>query len=442
MLFVVYNQYPGRAETRKFGAPGESAANDNKCTATEARAPAATKDKPFMLKEVTLFTRGPFQPPAEPQPPPPPPLPLSAATTPPRLFGNDSEWFDNTVAPFLNAPCDPSASANKHAGWAAGTGVVNFKSVYEDISLGYQSCDDDEPPLSSAAGHTVDSHWAAAFYLDPAKASSSIRPFERKSALHLLRRLHACHYRGLGKMASWARVTSGGGGGEDQDTKGCQFNLTETVRLREAIIAREMADWGDKATGDGIWWWEYAWLSAGGFDLATSETVESWCLFIDVMRPYLNAQNTTSIEAAMDERIMFFMNTFYGGGWALWNGNNWTPWLCRGAAFWAITFWHEKHDTAVEVLRAVQDVMWLHSAMYSKETGIRLGHSASASVYVEVIECQNVYMNTFQKKHHSLNLLRRRYFKYLIVFKPNLIINSRECRTLTWQQVQAFKWGL
>ena len=53
----------------------------------------------------------------------------------------------------------------------------------------------------------------------------------------------------------------------------------------------------------------------------------------------------------------------------LWNGNNWTPILSRAALRWAIVFWHEEHDVAVEVLRMVNDILWLHYPFYYMPDG-------------------------------------------------------------------------
>ena len=388
LLFVVFNQYAGWTEVASSAT--DSASLGAQCTVGNSKSdypsplwPTATstvKNKPFMIQKITVFTRGEFKLEKEPTGPV---LPLSSATTLPRLFGSDGFWFNSTVAPFLELPCDISASAFSHGGWPGGKGVVDFKSVFEEAALGYASCTDSI--VSSSGGSTIDAHWAAAKYLD--SSSSTLRPFERIAALHLLRRLHACHYRGIGGYSSW---------GPQQV---CQFSEQETSRLRSAVITRELhLDWGDAVEGTGRWYWEYPWLGAGGYDLATAETMKYWSLVVDTLRPWLSAENHTAIEAKMDERITSFQTIFYSGGWALWNGNNWTPYLCEGALYWAITYWHEKPTIARGVLQIIYDVMWLHGPMYASETGVNIDRhgnlaSSKASVYVEGVS-QYSFMST------------------------------------------------
>jgi hypothetical protein len=370
VVFVVTSQYPGRVEAPAHVGTSASATpwGTYKCTANGAS--TNVRDKPLMLKTVTVFTRGSFSPPRAPDAPPDG---GAANASVPRLGGANAAWFNATVVPWLELPCDPDASAWVHGGWpSGGSGVVDFKSVFEDQALGFRACDME----SQLDFNDIGEHWAATLYL----TGESLSSYKRESALHLLRRLDACH-RG--------HISHSGGGDTTVGSQRCQFNESETARLRVAVLQRELVqDWGDLSVGEnGVWYWEYTWLSSGGYDLITSETVGYWAEFVDVLRPYMTAANLTNVAAKMEERIDLFLDIFYGGSWALWNGNNWTPYLCIGAVKWAIVFWHEEPDKAKEVLRVVYDVLWLHRSQYLEEPTIFASSSSAslieASVYSE-----------------------------------------------------------
>lgn len=83
----------------------------------------------------------------------------------------------------------------------------------------------------------------------------------------------------------------------------------------------------------------------------------------------------------MKAYIKLFMQAFDTGHWSLWNGNNWTPVLCRGAMYWAIVNWHEEPVLARRVVRAVVDVEKLHEPMILAD-----------GVYAEGV-CQYSYMS-------------------------------------------------
>ena len=366
LVFMVYNQYAGVDESTVDGA-------SSCCTCTVG----ASNNKALMLQTVTIITRGAFSLPQEPR---------DDDGAVPRLMGADGEYFNATAAPFLDLPCDPASSPGRHGGWPGGTGVVDFKSLWETSALGYAACDG-ESPLES-----IRDHWAAAAYLE---RSATIKTYVRRAALHLLRRQQACQ-----------RGIQGTGGVLLQGRSQCQFNSSETAALREAVIAREMGDdWGTEDVGTafkGIRWWEYTWLGAGGFDLVTSEVVEFFSLFVDTLRPYLNNGNLTAVQEEMSYRMDYFLTIFEGGTWALWNGNNWTPYLCRGAVYWCIVFWHEEPEKAAKVLRAVYDVLWLHRPMYTEEAlssddGF-ISTLGAPSVYVEGVS-QYSYMSASSMLH-------------------------------------------
>ena len=140
-------------------------------------------------------------------------------------------------------------------------------------------------------------------------------------------------------------------------------------------------------------------MGSGGFDLQTSEAMEYWSVFLDTLRPYLSEANQTAVKVEMYNRTSNFMDIFYGGTWPLWNGNNWTPYLTRGATAWAVIMWHEEPERAREILHAVYDILWWHRTHYTSEpslwAGPAQGHdsggaisnaSRPASVYVEGVD--------------------------------------------------------
>jgi len=383
VVFVVTMQYPGWIEAPSHVGTSASATPWGTYKCSVSTASSSVRDKPLMLKKVTVFSRGGFSLPVTPDVPP---GGGAANVSVPRLGGANSDWFNATIEPWLDLPCDVDASARAHGGWPGGRGVVEFKSLFEDQALGFRSCDGE----SVLDFNNIEEHWAAAIYLN----GEGLNSYKRESALHLLRRLDACH-RG--------HVLYSGGEGSLKGSQRCQFNESETERLRMAVLQRELIDdWGDLSVGEnGVWYWEYPWLSAGGYDLVTSETIGYWASFVDIFRPYMSVSNLTRVASKMEERIDFFLDIFYGGSWALWNGNNWTPYLSVGAVKWAIVFWHEEPAKAKEVLRAVYDVLWLHCSQYIEETYIHApsfytpmtAPSIEASVYAEGVAVYS-YMST------------------------------------------------
>ena len=64
---------------------------------------------------------------------------------------------------------------------------------------------------------------------------------QKYQALHLLRRLHACH-RGVPNAKG---IGVGSGDASPPPNNNCQFSVEDTARLRDAVIRREMErDWG------------------------------------------------------------------------------------------------------------------------------------------------------------------------------------------------------
>jgi len=65
----------------------------------------------------------------------------------------------------------------------------------------------------------------------------------------------------------------------------------------------------------------------------------------------------------MSPLIDIFQQLYDTNHWALYNGNNWTPYLCAPALYWAVAFHHHDARTTA-VMRQALDVMWLHRAMW------------------------------------------------------------------------------
>lgn len=350
---------------------------DDTFNATTGRGTAYNEgNAQLIMQKVTVFARGAVNPPRQPHAQEVAAggggrLPGDAwvdGAYEPVLYGTDAVWLNHTLNPFLRQPCDAQAGQPKYSGWSGGFGPVSFKNAVEQATLGYKTCQ--AAPLTS-----IDAHKSAALYL-AATPPSAIISDHKKGALHLLRRLHACH-RGVGE-ALLPGATA------------CQFSLADTARLRAAVISREMGrDWGHRlqqeadkyGTKVGAWWWDHVWLNAGGFDLATSGAVTYYTQFIDILRPYLSSENITAIEGQMSIRIDMFLKTFDVGGWALWNGNNWTPILCSAAVHWVVQHWRDDNARARRVLGAVYDLLWLHPAMYTDARA--KGNTDPGTVYAE-----------------------------------------------------------
>ena len=354
VLFMAYSQYSGWKELQD----GVDRFADGGCTQELSHGDARDAYSfALMLEKVEVVSRGEFAPPEGPavQQMPTDELQLYPDYSP-NLFGTDGVWISNTMAPFFDLPCIPGASAFSYGGVTGGKGVASFKSAFELAVLGYTECETGQYGTPPA---TIEDHPAAKLYFRAPAVVIRIAP--KQQALHLLRRMHACH-RGVTEAL-------GDGGG-------CQFSLADTVRFREAVIDREMGDdWGHVDQGEaetygtqvGVWWWEFPWQGAGGYDFKTSETVAYYSLFLDTLRPYLSAENVTAIEEQMGPRIDHFLDIFDEGRWPLWNGNNWTPSMCIGAAYWSVVYWNREPAKARKVLQVIYDINFWHRKMYTDE---------------------------------------------------------------------------
>ena len=291
------------------------------------------KDKTLMVQEASLMYRSELEYSTQPQ------------QDRPRLYGSDSEWMENHVTPFFEAPCESNTYAIKDGGWFEAYGYLSIKSNFDDSARGYKSCDlaaEDTPSWSSGIG---DWNSLSPYFVDDEM------PDQRGGfrAFHLLRR-------------QWACAQSNGG-----DYSNCEYSESETNRLAVAVTIKEMLRFQSTT-------WSCGAICGGSgdtpaFDLTMAEQVGYFCTFFDVMtsQNYLTSEEETLVQTTLRNMILLFVDTFNTYRWQLWNGNNWTPHLCAAALEWSITFWHEYNDVALEVLHAVNDIMWLHRDYYTAD---------------------------------------------------------------------------
>ena len=53
---------------------------------------------------------------------------------------------------------------------------------------------------------------------------------------------------------------------------------------------------------------------------------------------------------------------------------SWTPVLCEGAMYWAVTFWHEELDLATEVVHIINDISLIHLSMWLPDGNYKEGN--------------------------------------------------------------------
>ena len=252
----------------------------------------------------------------------------------PRLYGTDEEWMANHVRPFFDAPCDDS-TAIEYGGWFEAKGFFSIKSHFDWAARGFVSCQDDpDDDIGS---------WSS---LSPYFGDDMPSQKGGYRAFHLLRRLWAC------------------ANANDNDYSTCEYSASETSRLSAAVATKEMERFESTTWTCGVY--------CGGsgdpaFDLTTAEQVSYFVHFVDVMGDEITQQDLTTVQTTLTGMIQLFVGTFWGQKWQLWNGNNWTPHLCVAGLEWAIVFWHESNELALEVLQIVNDIMWYHRDYYSED---------------------------------------------------------------------------
>lgn len=327
-LMLRAGEYPAVTFMTAFQYPAVGEVPDpSRCSISESTVVSTYRDKPFMLREAALMYRSDLV------------LSREPSTEKPRLYGTDAEWMDGVVRPFLDAPCDPDGAPS--GGWFGQAGFLDIKSNFDLAARGYKSCE------ASAEGRDLNSWHSTGRYVTDDPSATPPSRTDGYRALHLLRRLWAC--------------SDANGGSYDA----CEVSEAETNQLADAVLAKELQRFSDATWSCGA--------SCGGsgdpaFDLTAAEQVSYFTVFYDVMssRPgLLPSQDDDALAATLRGQMELFRHAFWTGQWQLWNGNNWTPHLCVAALEWAITFWHEEHAMAREVLGIVNDIMWLHRRYYT-----------------------------------------------------------------------------
>lgn len=240
----------------------------------------------------------------------------------------------NHVRPFFDAPCDDS-TAMRHGGWFETEGFLSIKSHFDLAARGFVSCQDD-PDEDIGNFDSL----SAYFGDDMPDQTGGYRAF------HLLRRLWAC-----------AKAN-------DDDYSTCEYSSSETMRLAGAVATKEMERF------ESTTWTCGSYCGGAGdpaFDLTTAEQVSYFVHFVDVMGHEISQEDLTTVHTTLEGMIQLFTGTFWDQKWQLWNGNNWTPHLCVAALEWAIVFWHESSELALEVLQIVNDIMWRHRDYYGED---------------------------------------------------------------------------
>eukprot|EP00035_Acanthoeca_spectabilis_P010420 m.184552 g.184552 ORF g.184552 m.184552 type:complete len:447 (+) comp15016_c0_seq3:1296-2636(+) len=242
--------------------------------------------------------------------------------------------------------------------------MPDFKTAWTMTAMGYTPCH------TSGSARTPPA--SIRDKVSTTYASASFRSFTGAnqwngalSALHLVRRMRACH---------------------EQAGASCQFNASETQWLAETIARSELS-WFDPAArvrSSSSWGWEQDSDGCCGFDLQTAVPLKFFSFFLDIVGSDAVAINNTivdSIKSKMRWYIDDFVGKFNSGDWSLWNGNNWTPVLTEGATYWAIAMWHEEGSLPATVMHIVNDISVLHRAMITQD-----------GVYKEGL-CQYSYMS-------------------------------------------------
>ena len=350
--FFVFNQYLGYTEVERdddgdYVTPWSStSSNCNPKWSTPDPYPLEDRNTAFYFESATMVYRQELRLPDEP--------PLAR----PRTHGNESAWFASRVEPFLALPCEPAAQQN--LGYFGKAGVWDAKGYWQKAAFDYSTCNGGSvTPWDDVA----DGNDAAARYLDTSGSLGQPRFRDGRRCLFLLRLLWRCADLNNGSYTT------------------CSHSESQAQALAAAVVASDLEafyttpgaykisgasavsfDCGANPTNDGQCM----------FDLNTEVQVGYFSLWLDVLtsRPGLIAPaNVTAVADGLRSRIGLFRNHFNTGDWRLWNGNNWTPRLCVGALAWVVAFWHEENAIAREVLRMINDLLWLHYPAFYLDDG-------------------------------------------------------------------------
>lgn len=263
--------------------------------------------------------------------------PQQPATQHPRLLGDNTQW-QAYYQPFEDLNCVDSANDSD---WGA---VMNVKNLWDRHTKGGAECRNEKP---TAIAEVSD----AAFYLNPDDKWNRDRALR---ILFLLRQLKHCH-------------ANGG--------NNCLYNAADMQSLQDAFLNYEMQRF------DSIRWdWGYKY-----FDLGTEPPMKFWSLLVDIFWDDLSTENKQRIDTKLGEKIDCYLQQVAEKDWSIFNGNNWTPVLGKGAMYWGITYYYE--DTrAAQIVKEVLNSLWLHRDFYLEDGAYKEG----------IVEYTNVYYSNLR----------------------------------------------
>lgn len=266
----------------------------------------------------------------------------------PRILGHGAEW-QTYWQPFEALVC---VTSKNDSDWGS---VFNVKNVWDKHTKGYSACKEASP----SSLQKVDD---AAFYLNP-PANSTWNTDRALRVMFLLRQLKQCHAEG----------------------GNCLYSAAETQALQAAFIAYEMQRFDSV-----VWDWGYK-----CFDIGTEQQMKFWSIFVDVLWSDLAVADKARIDAKMGALIDCYLQQYADKDWSIFNGNNWTPLLGRGAAYWAIAYYHED-PRAPDVLEKVLESLWLHRDFYLPDGAYMEGIVEYTNVsYSSLREINNLMMQGF-----------------------------------------------
>jgi len=295
----------------------------------------------FAIHSVTIKTEKPFTPP---QTPP---------QTHPRILGSNSEFRDY-FKPFDNLSCINSVRDND---WGM---VFNAKNIWDKNTKGVALCRDSVPDLLTEVKDTQ-------YYINHQDSDK----WNRKKALRvmfLLRNSMDCYSSNLG---------------------GCIYSLDDINSLKEAFISSEMQRFDNIK-------WDYGYKC---FDIGTEPPMKFWSIFVDTFWNDLNSSAKEKIDNKLSDKIGCYLNQVEAKDWSIFNGNNWTPILDKGALYWAIAYYYED-SRANSVVRDVLSTLWLHRDFYLEDGSYKEG----------IVEYTNVSYSNLREIN---NLMRQSFNQYL-----------------------------
>jgi len=308
------------------------------CEANNAASCTTHENENLELHAVRLKTSRAFNPEKQP------------AQAHPRILGNDEEWAAYWQ-PFDDLACVESSSDSD---WGS---VFNAKNIWDKGTKGYVPCKDEQPESLQAVSD-------ASYYLTPAVTATWNRDRALR-VLFLLRELKQCH--------------------ANNESADCLYSAEETQQLETAFISAEMTRFETIS-----WDWGYA-----CFDLGTEPEMKFWSIFVDVFWSDLSAANKTTIDETLAEKADCYLAQYEAKHWSIFNGNNWTPILGKGAMYWAIAYYHEDARAKV-VLEKVLESLWLHRDFYLDDGAYMEGIIEYTNVsYSNLREINNLMMQGF-----------------------------------------------